>query len=63
MSAHFALNLNFCYTLLLPEVPILTDLFGDTNQTIYADLPSFPNPSIITGDDYRPDQIILTKDN
>ena len=32
-------------------------------QTIYADLPSFSNPSIITGDDYRPDLLILTKDN
>ena len=28
-----------------------------------ADLPSFSNPSIITGDDYRPDLLILTKDN
>ena len=26
-------------------------------------LPSFSNPSIITGDDYRPDILILTKDN
>ena len=24
-------------------------------QNIYADLPSFPNPPVITGDDYRPD--------
>ena len=32
-------------------------------QNIYADLPSFPNPSVITGDDYRPDLLILTKDN
>ena len=30
---------------------------------IYADLPSFPNPSVITGDDYRPDLLILTKDS
>ena len=32
-------------------------------QKIFADLPSFSNPSIITGDDYRPDILILTKDN
>ena len=32
-------------------------------QNIYADLPSFPNPSVITGDDYRPDLVILSKDN
>ena len=27
------------------------------------DLPPFPNPSVITGDDFRPDLLILTKDN
>ena len=32
-------------------------------QNIFADLPSFPNPSIVTCDDYRPDLLILTKDN
>ena len=32
-------------------------------QKIFADLPSLSNPSIITGDDYRPDILILTKDN
>ena len=32
-------------------------------QNTYADLPSFPNPSVITGDDYRPDLLILTKGN
>ena len=32
-------------------------------QKLFADLPSFSNPSIITGDDYRPDILILTKDN
>ena len=32
-------------------------------QKLYADLPSFPNPSVITGDDHRPDLLILTKDN
>ena len=32
-------------------------------QKIYADLPSFPNPSVLTGDDHRPDLLILTKDN
>ena len=32
-------------------------------QNIYADLPSFPNPSVDTGGDFRPDLLILTKDN
>ena len=32
-------------------------------QKIFADLPSFSNPSTITDDDYRPDILILTKDN
>ena len=32
-------------------------------QKIYADLPSFPNPSAITGDDHHPDLLILIKDN
>ena len=26
-------------------------------------MPSYPNPSVITGDDHRPDLLILTKDN
>ena len=32
-------------------------------QNIYADLPSLPNLSVITGDDYRADLLILSKDN
>ena len=32
-------------------------------QNIYADLPSFPNPAVIPGDDYRPDLLILTEEN
>ena len=32
-------------------------------RNIYADLPTFPSPSILTDDDYRPDLLILTKDN
>ena len=42
---------------------IANNLPSEHIQTIYADLPSFPNPSIITGDDYRPNLLILTKDN
>ena len=42
---------------------IANNLPSEHIQTIYADLPSFSNPSIITGDDYRPDLLILTKDN
>ena len=26
-------------------------------------MPLYPNPSVITGDDHRPDLLILTKDN
>ena len=32
-------------------------------QNIFADLPGFPNPSIITGDTYRPDLLLMTKNN
>ena len=42
---------------------IANNLPSEQIQTIYADLPSFSNPPIITGDDYRPDILILTKDN
>jgi hypothetical protein len=34
---------------------IANNLPSEHIQTIYADLPSFPNPSVITGDDFRPD--------
>lgn len=39
------------------------NLPSDHIHKIFADLPSFSNPSIITGDVYRPDLLILTKDN
>ncbi len=42
---------------------IANNLPSDRIQKIFADLPSFSNPSIITGDNYRPDLLILTKDN
>ena len=42
---------------------ITSNLPSQHIQNIYADLPTFPSPSIITGDDYRPDLLILTKDN
>ena len=42
---------------------ISNNLLSQLIQNIYADLPSFPNPSVITGDDFRPDLLILTKDN
>ena len=42
---------------------IANNLQSDHIQKIFADLPSFSNPSIITGDIYRPDLLILTKDN
>ena len=32
-------------------------------QNIFADLPGFSNPSIITGDKHRPDLLLTTKDN
>jgi hypothetical protein len=43
--------------------PTPNNLPSEHIQTIYADLPSFSNTSIITGDNYRPDLLILTKDN
>ena len=59
----------------LAAIPIWIGLLGDTtlslillpttsNQIIFKKyLPSFSNPSIITGDIYRPDLLILAKDN
>ena len=32
-------------------------------NNIYADLPGFLNPSIVAGDEYRPDLLLTTKDN
>jgi hypothetical protein len=32
-------------------------------NNIYVDLPGFLNPSIVTGDEYRPDLLLKTKDN
>ena len=42
---------------------IANNLPSDHIQKIFAGLPSFSNPSIITGDNYRPDLLVLTKDN
>ena len=42
---------------------IANNLPSEYIQNIYADLPSFLNPSIITGEEYRPDLLIVTKDN
>ena len=42
---------------------IANNLQSDHIQKIFADLPSFSNPSIITSDIYRADLLILTKDN
>ena len=42
---------------------IANNLPSEHIRTIYADLSSFSNPSTITGDDYRPDLLFLTKDN
>ena len=42
---------------------IANNLPSNHIQKIFADLPSFSNPSIIPGDVYRPDLLILTKDN
>ncbi len=32
-------------------------------NNLYVDLPGFLNPSIVTGDKYRPDLLLTTKDN
>ncbi len=32
-------------------------------NNLYVDLPGFLNPSILTGDKYRPDLLLTTKDN
>ena len=32
-------------------------------NNLYVDLPGFHNPSIITGDEYRPDLLLKTKDD
>ena len=29
------------------------------NTSLYADLPSFPSPSLITGDSFRPDLVLV----
>ena len=33
------------------------------SSNLYVDLPGFHNPSIITGDEYRPDLLLKTKDD
>ena len=42
---------------------IANNLPLESIQNICADQPSFLNPSIITGEEYRPDQVFVTKDN
>ena len=37
--------------------------FSFINWSIYADLPSFPSPSLITGDTFRPDLILYNRHN
>ncbi len=32
-------------------------------NNLYVDLPGFLNPSIVTSDKYRPDLLLMTKDN
>ena len=32
-------------------------------NNLYVDVPGFHNPSIITGDEYRPDLLLMTRDN
>ena len=32
-------------------------------SSLFVDIPGFPSPSIITGDDLRPDLLLKTKDN
>ena len=46
----------------------ILNFIAETLQTtyaaqIYADLPAFRTPSIITGDTYRPDLLLLTPDD
>ena len=33
------------------------------NASLYADLPSFPSPSLITGDSLRPDLVLVLNNN
>ena len=33
------------------------------NASLYADLPSFPSPSLITGDSLRPDLVLVLNKN
>ena len=42
---------------------IAKNIPSDKIKKIFADLPSFSNRSMITGELFRPDLIILTKDN
>ena len=42
----------------------LASTFSSLKQcAVYADLPSFLSPSLITGESLRPDLLLLTKDN
>ena len=42
---------------------LATSLKVVEGSSLYADIPGFPSPSIITGDDIRPDLLLKTKDN
>ena len=34
-----------------------------SDAKLFADLPGYNSPSIITGDEYRPDMLLITSDN
>ena len=38
-------------------------LLSVNDAKVYADLPGYKSPSIITGDEYRPDLLLLTSQN
>ena len=38
-------------------------LLSVSDAKLFADLPGFNSPSIITGDEYRPDMLLITSDN
>ena len=42
---------------------LATSLKVVEGSSLYADIPGFPSPSIITGDALRPDLLLKTKDN
>ena len=42
---------------------IANTLQSSQSSTMYVDLPGFISPSVVTGDKYRPDLLLTTKDN